>query len=764
MALGLESPGVPSAAPVTRGADAALHDTIWQAPLVPAAVALTAGIVLDRHFQVSLALSLLVATGCLITWMLTRTGRSPALPLVCLAGCVAAIGAAYHHAHCHLYPASDIGNFATPEPRPARLLGILAEEPVIIQHRPDPLQSYARPNATSAVLRVSHLRQGDHWVGVSGKARMIVGAELTGLHVGDEVEVVGTLTAPSGPANPGEFDYAAFLNDQCIRAEVHVRQSAAGVHRTSEGWSGTLAGWLAVARGWGQRALAQALPADSSGVAAALLLGEGSSMTSEDWQKYIRTGVIHVLAISGQHLVILATFLWGLLRVLGVRRRRGAWIVAVLLFAYALLAGGRPPVLRAAIMVCVACGGIILRRATLSANSFALAWIVVAALNPADIFSTGCQLSFLAVAVIFWGTSRWFRRDPDQFDQLVDDTRSVLLRMLIWLGRTVAIAYAVTLVIWLAVAPLVAARYHLVSPIAVVIGPFMVMLTSIALLAGFLLLLAWVICWPLVPVFAWMTRCSLAGAEWLVDVSDRPPLYFYVGDLPPWWLWAFYLTLLAFLTVEMLQRRRSAVVLAGLVWLCIGLAAALHRPADDGLRCTFLAVGHGGCTIIETPEGRTLVYDAGALGGPDVTRRQIAPFLWQRGIRHIDEVFLSHADLDHFNGLPALIERFPIGLITCTPTFADRATSGVGLTLDSIHRYGIPTRIVRAGDRLTSGVVTFDVLHPPEVGPEGKENVRSLVLLIRHAQHAILLTGDLELLGLERVLSLPPTPVDVLMS
>src|SRR5437763_75768 len=130
MALGLESPGVPSAAPVSRGSHAALHDTIWQAPLVPAAVALTAGIVVDRYVQVSLALSLVVAAASLIAWMLTGAGRSPTLPLAYLAISLAALGGASHHAHCHLYPASDIGNFATPEPRPARLLGILAEEPV----------------------------------------------------------------------------------------------------------------------------------------------------------------------------------------------------------------------------------------------------------------------------------------------------------------------------------------------------------------------------------------------------------------------------------------------------------------------------------------------------------------------------------------------------------------------------------------------------------------------------------------------------------
>lgn len=745
------------------GPDAA-SDAIWRAPLVPAAFALTAGIIADRYFRLPLGFTLLIALLGLVAWLFARRASSPATPLTYLAISLAMLGAAYHHIQREVYPADDIGNFAGPMPRIVRALGVLAEEPVIVQHRPDPLRSYTRPNSSHAVLRVTHLNRNDRWQGVSGKARLVVDDEMVGLHAGDEVEVIGFLVAPPTAANPGEFDYASFLADQRIRADLLVRKTAEGVTRTRESWPTTLSGWLAVTRGQGQRALSQELPQDSAGVAGALLLGEGSSMTTDDWQKYIRTGVIHVLAISGQHLVILAGFLWGLLRLFGVRRRRGAWIVALLLLAYALLAGGRPPVLRAAVMVCAACGGIILRRPTLSANSFALAWILVAALNPADIFSTGCQLSFLSVAIILWGTSRWLRRDVDQLDVLIDENRPVLVRCLMWIGRMVVYSYAVTAAIWLAVAPLVAARNHLVSPVALILSPPMILLTTIALLSGFLLLLASMICWPLAPLFAWSTRLSLAGCDLLVNAGDRMPFYFYVGDIPEWWLWVFYLTLLAFLTLNALQIRRRAFTLAGIAWVCVGLAGAVQRPADDGLRCTFLAVGHGGCVVIETPEGRTLLYDAGSLGGPDVTRRQIAPFLWQRGIRRIDEVFLSHADLDHFNGLPALLERFAVGQVTCTPSFADRSTTGVSVTLDALRKQGIATRIISAGDRLTSGSVTIDVLHPPAVGPEGKENVRSMVLLLQHAGHSILLTGDLELTGQDRVLSLPPMSVDVLMA
>ena len=112
-------------------------------------------------------------------------------------------------------------------------------------------------------------------------------------------------------------------------------------------------------------------------------------------------------------------------------------------------------------------------------------------------------------------------------------------------------------------------------------------------------------------------------------------------------------------------------------WLCVGLLCGVVRLPSDELRCTFLAVGHGGCTVLETRGRPDVALRRRALGGPDVARRQIAPFLWHQGIRRIDEVFLSHADLDHFNGLPDLFDRFAVGQVTCTPTFADKNTEGV---------------------------------------------------------------------------------------
>jgi competence protein ComEC len=292
-----------------------------------------------------------------------------------------------------------------------------------------------------------------------------------------------------------------------------------------------------------------------------------------------------------------------------------------------------------------------------------------------------------------------------------------------------------------------------------------VLFASVALIAGFLLLLSSTCGLFLASFFAQVTHWSLSICEAIVDYANRMPYgQWYVDDISVSWLWIFYLGIVAFLLLDPLQRRWRWMIGAAFVWLGIGLVGEVRTRHPDYLRCTFLAVGHGGCTVVETPDGRVLLYDAGAMTGPEVTERTIAPFLWSRGIRCIDEVFLSHADLDHFNGVPALLDRFPVAQITCTPTFAEKPAPGVAATLAAIRRHEIPMRVVTAGDRLRAGGVELSVLHPPAIGPVGRENFRSMVLHIRYGSQCLLLTGDLEGPGLADVASSSLPRVTVLMA
>ena len=126
-------------------------DSIWRAPLVPAALAYTAGIVLDHYAAVPFAVSLLLMLGGLAGWLVASLSKRTRLPLVFLALAGMAFGAAYHHYRRDIYPADDVGGAATAEPRPAQMRGFLDEEPLHTPARPDPLRSALPASLNSRV-------------------------------------------------------------------------------------------------------------------------------------------------------------------------------------------------------------------------------------------------------------------------------------------------------------------------------------------------------------------------------------------------------------------------------------------------------------------------------------------------------------------------------------------------------------------------------------------------------------------------------------
>jgi competence protein ComEC len=735
-------------------------ENVWEAPLLAAALAVTAGVVLDRHGEIPLFFSLPLGAVALAAFAITRVGAPSGLPLVFLTLAGVAFGAAYHHDRRLVYPGDDIGYLADDTPRPVRLRGWLDEEPRR-QPEPDknPLRTMQPDRTSAAVLWVTQLHRDGDWVTLSGRVRLQLRGALPELHTGDEVEAVGQLSAIGEPANPGEFDFGDYWLDQRVRARLVVRE-VGGITLLARGWYSTPRAWPGVIRQYGHEALQKHLPESVHGVAGALLLGEGAPMTNADWQKYVRTGVVHVLAISGQHLVVLGWFLWLGLGVLGVRQRPAILLVAAVLLGYAVLTGGRPPAMRAAVGACYLAFGVVLRRPIQPANLLGLAWLAVLLLNPGDVFDSGCQLSFVAVAILHYLCGRILARDRDPLEDLVDAARPAWQRGLRWFGLQVWESYAICLIVWLFITPLVAYRTHLAAPAGLVLGPPLTLLASVALLFGFGMLLFP----PLAFVFSYPVRWSLWLCEYLVDLAEAWPVHVYLPTIPEILIWIFYIIFFAFLMQRFLRPRWRWGVVVGLGWLCMTLTAGAAWPPRGELRCTFLAVGHGGCAVIEAPDGRTLLYDAGAMNGPEVTQRQIVPFLWARGVRRLDEVFLSHADLDHYNGLAGLLDYIAVGQVTTTPTFEEKSIEPVRLTLEKLARHRVPFRTVAAGDRLMAGETALEVLHPPRDFRGGSENARSTRLRVRHAGHTILLTGDLEGEGLARVLALAREPTDVLQA
>jgi competence protein ComEC len=603
------------------------------------------------------------------------------------------------------------------------------------------------------------------------------------------VEAAGRLEVIPGPLNPGEFDRRAYLRGQGIRLRLVVSDPH-GVWLDREGSVSWPLRCLGAVRSWSQRQLDRGMRTEIAPLATALLLGRREGVQPDINDAFARTGTTHVLAISGLHLQVLAMVLGLVLLTLGLGRRSTSVVVALATVAYALLVGLMPSVVRSAAMTVIFCLAVLCYRAPSPANTLALAALVTLGINPANLFDAGCQLSFLAVAAIFWGVEPirwWLRLAPDTLLEWVrgrprsplDDLErkfeprgKKLIRRGIYFLETSTV---LSVVIWLAALPLVALRFHIVSPIAILLNLPLIPLTSAALLMAGLSLLLAAIWRPLGAPPGWLCGVLLNWSEGLVrwGSAQRWGYTFVAG---PSWIWVVGLYALLGIGIVAVTglwgwrwRRWAGWSLAGWIgWGCVtGLGP--HRPGS--VDAEVLAVGHGLAVVIQDGEGRTIVYDCGRMRDPGVGRRVIAPALWARGVRRIDKVILSHADADHFNGLSDLLDRFDIEEVRVAPGFeasGERNPEAARL-LAELRARRVPVLPIAAGDTWDLAGARLSVRHPARQWRPVSltdDNARSVVLDLESNGRHVLLTGDLEHDGLVRLVQEHEAPeaVDVLLA
>ncbi len=736
-------------------------------PLVIVLVAVCAGVVADRFWPLSVAAWWAIAGGAWLGWLGLWWRRWERTASIVLLLAAAATAASWHHCRWSLFDRDDLACYARAETEPVCLEAIALESArVLPAPGPDPMRAIPLGDRARLELAAVAIRDGIGWRGVSGRTRLEVYGDLPGVAAGDRLRVFGQLSLPRGAENPGEFDYAAYLRANRLRSRLRAEDpQCVSVVEAGRGWG--LWRLIDRARSHGNRLLGQHLDRRRSALAAAVLLGAREGLDPEQTQAFMQTGTVHLLAISGLHVGILAGALLFLMRRAPIRRGWAMLIVAALTVFYMLLTDARPPVIRATILVLVVCGALYLNRRPLSFNSLAAAALIVLAVSPADLFHTGAQLSFLAVAGLMYFAPRWIYSTSEQvpLKRMIGASRGWPARMLWALGRGVRHLTLVSATIWLLTMPLVMARFHLLTPIAVPLNTVLWVPMALALWSGFATLVLGTLAAPLGQVFGSFCDANL----WLLESSvifarDVPLGHCWVPGPADWWLAVFYggLGVLAAFPPIRPPRRWFVAMLAG--WTAVGFAAAGFRHQPLGLDCTFLSVGHGCAVVMELPSGQTMLYDAGQFGSPVSGARSIAGFLWSRGITHLDAVVLSHGDLDHYNALPELLERFSVGVIYISPVMWREQNPALVALREEIRDSGVPLRELRAGDRLSGGEdCRIEVLHPPRRGVLGRDNANSIVLDVQHRGHRILLPGDLESPGLDDLLAEEPTDCDVLL-
>ena len=534
------------------------------------------------------------------------------------------------------------------------------------------------------------------------------------VHAGERWQLTVRLRRPHGTSNPHGFDYEAWLFERGVRATGYVRNDDAPrrldalVHRPAYGLERLRERVRA-------RILAALDAAPYAGVIAALVMGDQRQIPHAQWTVFTRSGVNHLMSISGLHVTMVGALAFSLAHALWRRSarlclrlpaRRAAVLAgfcAALL--YAAIAGFAVPAQRTVYMLAVVSVALWLGRISASATVLALALMVVVVLDPWAVLAPGFWLSFGAVGVILYVCSGYVRGRH-------------------WLRAWATTQWAVTI----GLIPLLLAMFQqlsLVSPLANALAIPMVSLAIVPIaLVGALLpfdsLLAGAHALMAGLMIALEMLASLPDAVW----QQHAPL--------PWTV-----VVACCGVCWMLLPRGVPARWIGAIALVPLFLIVPPGPAWGELRIAVLDVGQGLAVVART-QHHALLYDAGPLYSADADSgsRIVVPYLRASGIRRLSGVVVTHADNDHSGGMASVLAAVPFEwMLSSLPDWS-------GLHLAA--RRSMPCQ---AGQRWEWDGVRFELLHPPIESYDierMKANDRSCVLRIETPTARVLLTGDIE--------------------
>ena len=614
-----------------------------------------------------------------------------------------------------------------------------------------------------------------------GKVRSL---SIPEFHYGERIRFSTTLSRPRNFGNPGAFDYRGYLADSGIVALASAK--AASVERLP-GFSGSRAElWRTHIRSDIVHRIHLLWPAQPGALVDAMLLGDNALLGRDLLADFQRTGTYHVLVISGLKVGILALVTFWLLRRLRVGDLTASIVTVLLTILYALLTDVGVPVWRATLMLALyLCTRALYRRKSVL-NTIGTAGLVLLLIDPTALSGASFQLSFLCVLIITAIGSPILEHTtrplvsalknlqaagydfalPPSLVQLRLDLRLIAGRLrrfpggrvapllLAGTGRVLLLLsefLVISVVLQLGFVSPMAYYFHRATLIALPANVLAVPLTEIALIACMVALaLSYVSPWVAqLPVWiASLSLQALAGSvRWLggLRIADtRVP----TPDL------SIILVSVAALVLAMLLARRRpwlmAVGLASLaacaLWICFVPPHPQVRPGV--LEITSIDVGQGDSILLVSPQGQSLLVDAGGIphrmhSELDIGEDVVSPYLWSRGIDHLDAVAVTHPHADHIGGMKAVLANFHPGELWLG---SGKPNVELQQLLREAAQLGVAVVSRGAGDRWESGGLAFRVLAPATepTSLTTKTNDESLVMSIAYRESTALLEGDAE--------------------
>lgn len=532
-----------------------------------------------------------------------------------------------------------------------------------------------------------------------------------------QAEVFGTFGAPEHPLLPGSFDYRA-----------HLR--ALGIHRV--GQADGVADWRPVPGAidvswsdrfipWAHGVLARGLPDDPAArLIRSMVLGWRGGLEDE-WRKaFLESGTLHVFAISGLHIALVAGLLVQVLRLVRVDRARCGWIVIPVIWFYVAATGWQASAVRSAVMSSVVVLGWSLRRPSDLLNSLAAsAWLILWP-DPGQLFQAGFQLSFGVVA----GMAIWSRPMEGwmggflQPDPLVPEaSRGRFWRWCSGPARWIGVNLSASAAAWITSLPLGVHYFHLISFTGLLANLVVVPVSGLCLVAGLLSLAAA----PLFPALSeWMNQSAWLWMRGMMEAgagASRIPGGDWHVASPEWGWWVLYGWMLFGLLPLWVAGKR---IPGWRIWpAALAAAAAGFLTWRQAGTTVLTCLPWGAGVLVEQGWARDQLIDV----GPAYWSRRILPeWLGIRGINRLEDAIAAAGESRFAGGWPGLFAGVPVEAWWTGPE--GRSGGALRASHEAAHLHGIPVRRLLAGRR----VDPWEVLWPPAEAPGIRSDDQALVL------------------------------------
>ncbi len=617
--------------------------------------------------------------------------------------------------------------------RSVRVIGIVVDPP---QKKPKTFQLVMRVEEIDAEGRIE-AAEGDLLLYVP--RREGVDSTMKELRAGEKILAYGKVQRPSGPRNPGDFDFRHYLFLNGISAVMYVKSpdDMLVVSWQPYGWS--LRAFVSGVRSNIMSVIDETVGGVEGSFLKGLLLGDRSDIPTELKTSFVNAGVIHILAVSGSNVGMVALIFLSVFTLLRVRKAFTILLTIVSLLFYMLLTGSASSVVRATIMAIVILLAPVLQRKADVFNTVAFSALLIFFFDAKQLFDPGFQLSYAAVASILY----FYPKIASLSDYLPEKVRASKLVDFTWK------LFSVTFAAQIGTVPFTAAYFGKVSIVSLAANLFVIPAVGVGLAIGLAISFFSVFSTWVAGVYGAAGQALLELVLKLIDFSGN--LSFAYVTIPGFGLLAF---LIYYVTAALLfnfskKEIRKKMILALLILGNIAIISSLLGNAQR-VRVTVLDVGQGDAILVQFPSGKTLLVDAGPKTfSYDAGERIVVPFL-KRTVGKLDALVVTHPHSDHLGGVESVLRSIPVGTIFDA---GHRAESSIYLgCMRTLKELNIPYTRLRAGSAISlSQEARVFVLHPTRsfVQKDSLHFVRSfnngsVVLKILYGKVGMLLTGDAE--------------------